>query len=193
MPDAFKNAGLLGGLFGTLILGFISTHCMHLILKCSRELCQRLQVSSLTFSMVCYSSFNTGSPGLRKYADHVRVIINLFLIITQIGFCCVYFVFVAVNIQEVVAHYWMKLDIRIYLLLLLIPMIFMNLVKNLKYLTPFSFISTIFTISGLIVSYYFMLQDVPSIKTVNYFASWSQLPLYFGTAIYAFEGIAVVS
>lgn len=33
MPDAFKNAGLYVGLFGTMILGAICTHCMHMVCK----------------------------------------------------------------------------------------------------------------------------------------------------------------
>lgn len=80
-----------------------------------------------------------------------RRTINLFLCITQLGFCCVYFVFVAVNLQEVVAHYFVKLDIRMYLLLLLIPMIMLNFLKNLKYLTPVSLFASILTVTGELI------------------------------------------
>jgi solute carrier family 36 (proton-coupled amino acid transporter) len=127
MPDAFKNAGLYVGLFGTLMMGFICTHCMQIL-----PLCRRLQVPSLNFSGVCYASFETGPPGIRRYSLMAKNLINIFLIITQIGFCCVYFVFVAVNLQEVVAHYFTMLDTRVYLILMLIPMILLNLVKYLR-------------------------------------------------------------
>lgn len=80
--------------------------------------------------------------------ENSRQTINIFLCITQLGFCCVYFVFVAVNLQEVVAHYFVKFDIRLYLLLLLIPMIFLNFLKNLKYLTPVSLFASILTVTG---------------------------------------------
>lgn len=105
MPDAFKNAGLYVGLFGTLMMGLICTHCMHMLVRCCHELSQRLQVPSLNFSGVCYASFQTGPPGIRRYSVFAKNLINTFLIITQIGFCGVYFVFVAVNLQEVVGKF----------------------------------------------------------------------------------------
>lgn len=148
MPDAFKNAGLYVGLFGTLLMGVICTHCMHVLVKCSHELCRRLQVPSLNFAEVCHRSFESGPIGLRRYSTLVRNLINMFLVITQLGFCCVYFVFVAANLREVVAHYYFDLDTRIYLLLLLIPMVLLNLVKNLKYLTPISLIAAFLTVAG---------------------------------------------
>ncbi|XP_055705064.1 proton-coupled amino acid transporter-like protein CG1139 isoform X1 [Phlebotomus papatasi] len=192
MPDAFKNAGLYVGLFGTLMMGIICTHCMHILVKCSHELSRRLQIPSLGFSEVCCAAFVTGPFGLRRYAQLVRIIINIFLCITQLGFCCVYFLFVALNLQEVIAKYYVKIDVRVYLVLILIPMIALNMVRNLKYLTPVSLLAAVLTVSGLSITFYYVLQDLPPTSTVKGFASWAQLPLYFGTAIYAFEGIGIV-
>jgi len=46
---------------------------------------------------------------------------------------------------------------------------------------------------GLSFTCFYLLQDFPHTSTVRGVGSWKQLPLYFGSAIYAFEGIGVVS
>ena len=33
MPLAFKNAGLLFGLFGTIFIGFVCTYCVHVLVS----------------------------------------------------------------------------------------------------------------------------------------------------------------
>lgn len=59
-----------------------------------------------------------------------------------------YFVFVADNMKEIVDHYFIKLDVRIYLLLLLIPMILLNFLKNLKFLVPVSLCAWTLSVAG---------------------------------------------
>lgn len=71
-PIAVKNAGLYVGLFGTMIMGIICTHCMHMLVGCSHELCRRLQVPAMSFPEVCYNAFQTGPQGLRKFAGLAR-------------------------------------------------------------------------------------------------------------------------
>jgi len=44
---------------------------------------------------------------------------------------------------------------------------------------------------GIILSY--CLVDLPTLNSRTAVAHWSQIPLFFGTAIYAFEGISLVS
>ena len=113
--------------------------------------------------------------------------------ITQLGFCCVYFLFVATNLQDTMHFFGINLNVHSYLALLFVPLLALGMVKNLKYLTPVSLIAAIMTAWGLVVTFYYILQDLPHTSSVKAFAGWHQLPLYFGTAIYAFEGIGVVS
>lgn len=48
-------------------------------------------------------------------------------------------------------------------------------------------------ITGLIISYYYSTKDLPAITERNFIpADLHRLPLFFGTAIFAFEGIALV-
>jgi proton-coupled amino acid transporter len=78
------------------------------------------------------------------------------------------------------------------MLMLFFPMILLNWVRNLKYLTPISLFAAVTTVTGLGITFSSMLQDLPHISTVRAFGIWKQLPLCFGTAIYAFEGIGMV-
>lgn len=132
-----------------------------------------------------------------KYSHHFivpfRVVINVFLCITQLGFCCVYFLFVATNLQGAMHYLDIHINVHGCLALVYLPLLAVNMVKNLKYLTPVSLVAALMTGWGLLITFYYITQDLPHTSTVKAVASWHQLPLYFGTAIYAFEGIGMVS
>lgn len=124
------------------------------------------------------------------------MVVDAFLCVTQLGFCCVYFVFVAQNLKHVIDPYMGTWPLQSYMALLLVPMILLNYVRNLKFLAPFSMIANIFMAIGLGIVFYYIFRDpLPPLHRPNFssgFSSWGQLPLYFGTAIYAFEGIGMV-
>ena len=117
---------------------------------------------------------------------------NVFLCITQLGFCCVYILFISENLQQIFNHYYGEINYHIYMAIILVPTVFLVNIRNLKYLSPISMLANILQFIGLIIIFYYVLQDIPYTWDRKAFASWGQLPLYFGTAIYAFEGIGVV-
>lgn len=122
-----------------------------------------------------------------------RAVINTFLVIDLLGCCCIYVVFVATNLKQVVEHYTAyDMDLRIYMALQMPFLIMLNLIRNLKYLSPFSMVANVLIGVGLAISYYYICIDLPPIESRPVFASWSQLPVFFGTAIFALEGIGVV-
>ena len=97
----------------------------------------------------------------------------------------------------------------------LLPMLFLVSVRNLKYLAPVSMLANLLQFIGLGIIFYYILMDIPQVWERNYVARYniptevpaslmdqtfylidissiSQLPLFFGTAMFTFEGIGVV-
>ena len=85
------------------------------------------------------------------------------------------------------------IDLRLYMVMILLPLILLNLVRNLKWLAPFSMIANILMAAGVGITFYYVFSELPPYETRPHFASFHQLPLFFGTAIFALEGIGVVS
>lgn len=123
--------------------------------------------------------------------------VNWFLVLDLLGCCCVYIVFVSKNVSQVVDYYaegtsFHNLHIRVYMAALLPFLIMMNLIRNLKYLAPFSMIANVLVGTGMGITFYYLFQDIPSVSERDSFAEISTLPIFFGTAIFALEGIGVV-
>lgn len=193
MPLAFSNAGLWFGLVATLVVGMICTYCVHILVKCSHILCRRAQVPSLGFSDIAETAFLAGPEGLHKWSRFARFIINFFLVVDLIGCCCVYNVFVATNVKQVVDYYFdVPMSVRLYIVMLLVPLILMNLIRSLKYLAPFSMIANALMAGGVGITMYYLLTDTPSISDRPAIVGPQHWPMFFGTVIFALEGIGVV-
>ncbi|KAL1516846.1 hypothetical protein ABEB36_000692 [Hypothenemus hampei] len=193
MGDGIRNAGIVLGPIVVLILGIICTHCQHMLLKASQNLNEykKLEVSP-DFARTVELCFENGPVRLQPMAKTMRRIVNLFLCITQLGFCCVYFVFISENIKQVLDYYGYVLDVHLHMAIILLPILLTALIRNLKYLAPFSTLANMLMCIGIIIVLYYAAQDVPNVSERRYVADWQQLPLFFGTAIYAFEGIGLV-
>lgn len=76
------------------------------------------------------------------------VIVDGFLIVYQLGICCVYIVFVAKNVKHLIDHYFFDIDIKLHMVFLLIPLIGLICIRNLKLLAPFSQFANIITFVG---------------------------------------------
>lgn len=106
---------------------------------------------------------------------------------------CVYIVFVASSLERVVNY---ELDInwsvRAYIAVILIGMILIGQIRVLNYLVPFSMIANLLIVVVFGITLYYMLNVTPTLDNVKPFSSWSQLPYFFATVIFAMEGIGAV-
>lgn len=191
MPLAFSNAGLWVGLAAMCIVGLICTYCVHILVKCEHILCRRTQTPSFDYAELAECAFLAGPKRLHQYSRLARVVVHTFIVMVLVGCCCVYNVFVATNMKQVIEHYGVApIDLRWYILALLPLLILINLIRNLKHLAIFSVIANIFVALCLIITAYYVLTDLPSPSERPAVADFKKMPLFFGTAIFALEGLS---
>lgn len=193
MPAAFKHAGLAVGTGGILVIGLICIHCMHMLVKCQEVLCQKLNFPFLDYEDVAENAFANGPVKLQKFSKFFRKAIILFLFITQLGFCCVYVFFVSDSISNVVSNlFGYKLHANWCMLMLWPCMILVNMVKSLKHLAYASAAANVLQLAGLSLVLINLVQGLPNTRQAKLVAEPTTMPLFFGTAVYAFEGIGIV-
>uniref|UniRef100_A0A672QBI2 Solute carrier family 36 member 1 n=1 Tax=Sinocyclocheilus grahami TaxID=75366 RepID=A0A672QBI2_SINGR len=171
LPLAVKNAGLVVGPLSLLAMGIVAVHCMNLLVKCAHHLSAKMGKPFLSYGdAVEYGMENVS--WLSRHSLWGRRVVNMFLNITQLGFCCVYFVFLSDNVKQVVetangttmnchnnetAVIVPSYDSRLYMLFFLPFMIVLVFIRNLKYLAPLSFVANISMCISLILIYYHCL------------------------------------
>uniref|UniRef100_A0A8C3Y657 Solute carrier family 36 member 1 n=2 Tax=Catharus ustulatus TaxID=91951 RepID=A0A8C3Y657_CATUS len=208
LPLAVKNAGILLGPLSLLVMGVVAVHCMGILVKCAHHFCNRFQKQFVDYGgAVMYGLEATPSACLRTHAIWGRRVVGLFLIITQLGFCCVYFVFLADNLKQVVSAangttndcssnrtvvMTPTMDSRLYMLSILPFVVLLTFIQNLKVLSIFSMLANVAMLVSLVVIYQYIVRDIPDPRNLPLAAAWKTYPLFFGTAIFAFEGIGVV-
>ncbi|ELK17286.1 proton-coupled amino acid transporter 2 [Pteropus alecto] len=208
LPLAVKNAGILMGPLSLLAMGFIACHCMHILVRCAQHFCHRLNRPFMDYAdTVMHGLEASPSAWLRKHAHWGRHMVSFFLILTQLGFCCVYIVFLADNLKQVVeaingttnnCHYnetvilTPTLDSRLYMLAFLPVLVLLALIRNLRVLSIFSMLANLSMLLSLVIIAQYSVQEIPDPSRLPLIASWKTYSLFFGTAIFSFESIGVV-
>ncbi|KAG8190598.1 hypothetical protein JTE90_017863 [Oedothorax gibbosus] len=150
--------------------------------------------NSLDYASTCELAFRFGPTRFRKFAPLMRFSVNAMLALTQLGFCCVYFLFIAESLHEVFSHLNILPHLSIFHITVLeLPfMVLLVLVPDLSRLTSVTTVAIVLQAAGLAAMFFFFLSDGRSDTVEPYMAPFAKWPLYFGTAMYAFEGIGVV-
>ncbi|XP_059615528.1 proton-coupled amino acid transporter-like protein CG1139 [Phlebotomus argentipes] len=193
MPMAFYHAGYIVGSVGTIFIGLLCTYCIHMLIKVEYEMCKRKKVPSLNYPAVAEAALSDGPGWCRVVAPHIVHVINTFLLIYQLGTCCVYVVFVSSNIKSIVDYYTEEpTDVRLFMLIILLPLILINWVRNLKYLAPFSTIANFITLISFGIILYYIFREPISFEGLVPVGKLRDFPLFFGTVLFALEAIGVI-
>ncbi|KAI8619714.1 transmembrane amino acid transporter protein-domain-containing protein [Chytriomyces sp. MP71] len=182
LMKSFVGTG--GGLAFSIILlvlfGWMTLHCMLLLLETSRAL---------------GGSF--GDIGEKLYGPPVRYLVLGSIAVSQAGFACAYYIFVAQNLRDllmlvsdctIILPDWLFI---VFQILIYVPLAW---VRKIKFFSLTSLIADVFILAGLLYIFY---QDVFVLATTGpaHDIIWFNLesfPIFIGTALFAFEGICLI-
>ncbi|XP_066147987.1 proton-coupled amino acid transporter-like protein CG1139 isoform X3 [Euwallacea fornicatus] len=191
MPLAFYHSGYVLGIIGTAFIGLLCTYCMHMLVRTEYELCKRKKVPSLTYPGTAEAALSEGPAFLAKLAPYSGGICYTFLLIYQLGSCCVYVVFVGQNISYVINSYT-EIHERLVMVMILLPLILITFVRNLKLLAPFTTVANGITVVSFGIIYYYIFKENISLENRMAMGELKNYPLFFGTVMFALESIGMV-
>lgn len=114
---------------------------------------------------------------------------------TQIGGCCVYFVFIGSNVEQFLANiYGLNNSLsKTQCFLLILPfLIGVNWVRSLKQLSYLSALSNFLMVASLGIIYYFLFSEsIPSLSRLPPVGKY--IPESCVSTLFIYEGISVVS
>ncbi|CAG4983936.1 unnamed protein product [Parnassius apollo] len=193
MPHAFSKSGYVVGTIGTLVIGVLCTYCIHVLIDSCYVLCKRRKVPSLTYTAAAEAALSEGPDWCKACAPYAAHVVNAFLLVYQIGSCCVYVVFVSENIQFVLTkHFELQVSVLEVMVWILLPLVLINWVPDLKYLAPFSAIANAVTIVSFAMILYYIFREMPTIEGKVPAGKIAEFPLFFGTVLFALEAIGVI-
>ncbi|KAK9871484.1 hypothetical protein WA026_012857 [Henosepilachna vigintioctopunctata] len=193
MPCAFASSGLLLGIFATVAVSVICTHCAYILVVSAHELYKKTGKTAMSFADVAEEACNRGPQWIRPFGKLARSFILISLFVTYFATCSCYTVIIAKNFNNVLIDYRGEpLNERLSILLLLVPLLLLSYVPNLKYLAPVSMLANVFMAVGLGITFYYMVIDMPPVSSRDLVADIGKFPVFFSLTVFAIEAIGVV-
>ncbi|VDO99325.1 unnamed protein product [Soboliphyme baturini] len=152
----------------------------------------RCNIPSADYGQTAELAMKQGPVLLRKKAHWGRNTVNTFLMINQIGTICIYYLFISENFKEGFSPS-NTMSLIHFMLMILVPLLLLCSIRHLKYLAYFTTVANVILLIAIVILLQYMVRDLPPSSRLPAFNSWNTLPLFFGSAMFAFQGINTIS
>ncbi|KAL9550491.1 hypothetical protein MBANPS3_004697 [Mucor bainieri] len=180
LPKAFQNGGLA---LSIVLMVVIAAICLFAFLRL------------VNTQKVIGGSY--GDMGGLLYGQYLRFLVLFFIVISQIGFVCSYFIFVSGNLYNavnVLSNCTAGIEQKYYIWMPLVILIPLALVRHIAKLSFTAIVADVFILFGLVCIIYFTADQLavngvgPNVAAVNP----ANFALMIGTATFSFEGIGLI-
>jgi len=212
LPYAFRIAGVAEGVIIMVIASFVCIKAMLMLVDCKNLIIEEglFNKAKHTTSMIATTpDRHKGSPeemdkkaipgdiedimdygdiGTVAYGNKGWWVVQISVIMSQIGFCCAYLVFISHNLDTL-----LPVAPNQIVFLLIIPLMVLANIRDLSGLAIFSLIADAANIFAYFVVFYFDFSEVEKNGDIKGNAfNFDGVPFFLGVAIYCYEGAGMV-
>lgn len=134
MAEAMSNTGIVLGACLTIFLSIVCLYEQHVLLKCANNVRRHMNLDERPDYAETFELSLQANQKWKKHSVLMRRIVNVFLILTQLGFCSVYVLFIGNNLKNFLSYFGYDFNVRIVILFALLPIILPAMITNLKFL-----------------------------------------------------------
>ncbi|XP_061724904.1 proton-coupled amino acid transporter-like protein pathetic [Cydia pomonella] len=197
MHEAFMRGGIWTSFACTIVIGVLVTYIMLMLVRSVHKMYARIRVSRLSYPDLAEAAVATGpARGLRKFSKAFRYTVDVCLFTEMCGTCCIFELIIARTLKQGLegAIPEMKnqnFSIRIYILIITIPLIMLCMIRSLKYLAPVALVASLFV---TFIACATTIYSITSIAELNKRPAWKDYHGFFrflGTCIYSVQGVTI--
>uniref|UniRef100_A0A2A4K6B7 Amino acid transporter transmembrane domain-containing protein n=1 Tax=Heliothis virescens TaxID=7102 RepID=A0A2A4K6B7_HELVI len=190
--EAYMKCGLWVAVISTVIFGFYISYCVHLLISSAHLLYERIHVTKLSYPDVAEVALEVGPfPSLRKFSKLFRYAVDATICIDLFGACAVYQIIIAKTIQVVTGDRDTVTVLRMYILIIFLPILLLCMITTLKYLAPFSLVADFFIVTCVVATVVYSLEIAPPIEERPAFKSFIGFFEFSGVVVFSMEGVGV--
>ncbi|XP_027196935.2 proton-coupled amino acid transporter 1-like [Dermatophagoides pteronyssinus] len=195
MPITFKNGGLIVAMVMNPMIGILSCHCIHMLIQIN-ELAMKIKDRTipLDYHELAEFAFEIGPRLFRPWARKAKYFVLIAIACTQIGGCCVYYLFIGTNVKKFLTHCLGEENCpskEVCLVMILPIVIGINMIRNIRRLTLLSTISNGLQIAGIgIILYNISTKSWPEFPD-RLPKIGEKIPQFFVSSLFIYEGISL--
>ncbi|OQS04577.1 vacuolar amino acid transporter [Thraustotheca clavata] len=176
LPQGFKSGGILFAPTLLLCVAILTVFAIYRILQCRDRF-----------------GGTYGHIGEMAYGIWGHRMVQISIVLMQAGFCCSYIIFVAQNMNEVLAYFGCDISVGALILLQTVIYIPLSWIRYISYFSVSNLIADAFILYGVayILGCSFSSLAEVGPKPVEYFNP-KDYSIFIGTAVFTFEGIGLV-
>ncbi|XP_028174729.1 proton-coupled amino acid transporter-like protein pathetic isoform X2 [Ostrinia furnacalis] len=199
---AYSKAGLYVALPLHLFFGLYITYCLYLLVESAQILYKRTKIPSMSYpdvgeaAMACHPN-----PKVARMAKWFRYSIDAIICLDLFGSCACYQLIIAKSLKQLVENtQTTSMDgmsagypsLRVYMAIMIVPIILICLIRHLKWLAPFSIAANLFIVIALGTAVFYAIKNNPGFTGMKPYTSFYNSLEYTGMAVFSMSCAGVV-